>query len=268
VARRCREAQLRAPNTNTVRVRIAAIPARERLGRRSHRKAAVDQFAPRPGVFDSAQRPLDLVQIDHTKLDIIVVDDEQRLPIGRPWITLAIDVYSRMVASFYISLDPPGAIATGLCIAHATLPKEAWLAKLGVGSQWPCWGLAARIHLDNAKEFHGEMVRRACEQYGIVLEYRPVAQPHMGGHIERMLGTLLGALHELPGATFSSPQQRGPGLRAVSPIEDGGKFAIRGRAAVVDSGRQDAHCRRDSACAGGADAQAAALSERHQVFGQ
>jgi hypothetical protein len=60
-----------------------------------------------------------------------------------------------MVAGFY---DPPGAIATGLCIAHATLPKEAWLAKLGVGGQWPCWGLAARIHLDNAKEFHGEML--------------------------------------------------------------------------------------------------------------
>jgi putative transposase len=158
VARRCREAQLRAPNANTVRVRIAAIPPRERLSRRSHRKAAVDQFAPRPGVFDSAQRPLDLVQIDHTKLDIIVVDDEQRLPIGRPWITLAIDVYSRMVTGFYISLDPPGAIATGLCIAHATLPKEAWLAKLGVGGQWPCCGLAARIHLDNAKEFHGEML--------------------------------------------------------------------------------------------------------------
>jgi hypothetical protein len=83
VARRCREAQLRAPNANTVRVRIVAIPPRERLSRRSHRKAAVDQFAPQAGVFDSAQRPLDLMQIDHTKLDIIVVDDEQRLPIGR-----------------------------------------------------------------------------------------------------------------------------------------------------------------------------------------
>jgi putative transposase len=35
--------------------------------------------------------------------------------------------------------------------------------------------------LDNAKEFHGEMLRRACEQYGIALEYRPVAQPHLGG---------------------------------------------------------------------------------------
>jgi putative transposase len=31
----------------------------------------------------------------------------------------------------------------------------------------------------------------------------------MGGHIERLLGTLLRALHELPGATFSNPQERG-----------------------------------------------------------
>lgn len=43
VARRCREAQLPAPNPNTVRLRIAAIPNRERLARRSHRKAALDQ---------------------------------------------------------------------------------------------------------------------------------------------------------------------------------------------------------------------------------
>jgi len=209
VARRCREAQLPTPNANTVRARITALPIRERLSRRSHRKVALDRFAPRPGSFGGVQRPLNLIQIDHTKLDIIVVDEQQRLPIGRPWITLAIDVFSRMVTGFYISLDPPGAVATGLCIAHAVLPKEAWLAARGIVGQWPCWGFPARIHLDNAKEFHGEMLRRASEQYGIALEYRPVAQPHMGGHIERLLGTLLRALHELPGATFSNPAQRG-----------------------------------------------------------
>jgi putative transposase len=209
VARRCRERQLSVPHAGTIRARIVALPLRERLSRRGHRKAALDRFAPRPGSLGEAQRPLDLVQIDHSKLDVIVVDEEQRLPIGRPWITLAIDVYSRMVLGFYISLDPPGAIGTGLCIAHAALPKETWLVKRGIVGSWPCWGFPARIHLDNAKEFHGEMLRRACEQYGITLEYRPVAQPHMGGHIERLLGTLLRALHELPGATFSSPQQRG-----------------------------------------------------------
>ena len=31
----------------------------------------------------------------------------------------------------------------------------------------------------------------------------------MGGHIERLVGTLMRALHELPGATFSNPKQRG-----------------------------------------------------------
>ena len=207
--RRCREAHLPAPNANTVRLRILALPMRERLARRSHRKEAIDRFTPRPGVFDEAQRPLDIVQIDHTKLDLIVVDEQQRLPIGRPWITLAIDVYSRMVVGFSVSLDPPGAVSTGLCIAHAVLPKEGWLEHRGVVGAWPCWGFPARIHLDNAKEFHGEMLRRACEQYGITLDYRPVAQPHMGGHIERLLGTFMRALHELPGVTFSNPRQRG-----------------------------------------------------------
>jgi putative transposase len=37
-----------------------------------------------------------------------------------------------MVLGFYISLDLTGAIATGLCIAHAALPKESWLAKRGI----------------------------------------------------------------------------------------------------------------------------------------
>ncbi len=209
VVRRCREAKLAPPDADTVRLRIRALPVRERMARRSHRKEALQQFTARPGTFDEAKHPLDIIQIDHTKLDIIVVDEQDRLPIGRPWITLAIDVYSRMVPGFCISLDPPGAISTGLCIANAVLPKEAWLEQRGVSGSWPCWGFPLVIHLDNAREFHGEMLRRACEQYGVELAYRPVAQPHMGGHIERLVGTLMRALHELPGATFSHPRQRG-----------------------------------------------------------
>jgi len=30
---------------------------------------------------------MDLVQIDHTPVDVIVVDRENRQPIGRPWLT-------------------------------------------------------------------------------------------------------------------------------------------------------------------------------------
>ena len=149
------------------------------------------------------------MEVDHTKLDIILVDECQRRPVGRPWITLAIDVFSRMVLGFYVSFDPPGAASTGLCLAHAVLPKEAWLAKKGVEGEWPCWGLPKTLHLDNAREFRGTMLERACKQYGIDIEWRPVARPHFGGHIERLLGTLAKEVHTLPGTTFSNTRQRG-----------------------------------------------------------
>ena len=55
------------------------------------------------------------------------------------------DVFSRMVLGFYISFDPPGALSTGLCISHAILPKEKWLARFGITTPWPCWGLPKTI---------------------------------------------------------------------------------------------------------------------------
>ena len=37
-------------------------------------------------------KPLELVQIDHTMVDIMVVDDINRESIGQPWITMVFDV--------------------------------------------------------------------------------------------------------------------------------------------------------------------------------
>lgn len=209
VARLCRAAGIPAPHRNTVRARINARSERQRLHRRAHKKSASDRFDARPGRFDAADNPLSVVQIDHTKLNIMLVDEDERRSIGRPWLTLAIDVFSRMVVGFLVSLDPPGASSAGLCITHAILPKETWLAKLGVAANWPCWGLPAMIHMDNAREFRGEMLRRACEEYGIEIDFRQIARPHYGAHIERMMGTLSTALERLEGATFSSPTQKG-----------------------------------------------------------
>lgn len=209
IARLCRAEGVEPPHENTVRARVKTISERTRLKARAHGKSAKDKFDARPGEFDAAKHPLAIVQIDHTKLDIALVDSQDRLPIGRPWITLAFDVFSRMVTGFSVSLDPPSAHTTGLAIAHSVLPKETWLANRGISNKWHVWGFPACIHLDNAKEFHGEMLRRACEQYGIRIDYRPVAVPHYGGHIERMMGTLMSALHELPGTTFSNPKKKG-----------------------------------------------------------
>ncbi|WP_186016276.1 Mu transposase C-terminal domain-containing protein [Burkholderia gladioli] len=209
VRRRCSAAGIAPPHANTVRNRLTTLPAELTVAKRQGRKAAEQAYSPVEGSFPGADAPLAVVQIDHTKLDIVLVDDVHRRAIGRPWITLAIDVHSRMVAGFYVSFDPPGALSTGLCLAHAILPKDQWLAKRGIDGTWPCYGLPRKLHMDNAREFRGQMLERACRQYGIDIEWRPVARPHFGAHIERLLGTLSTEIKTLPGTTFSNVKERG-----------------------------------------------------------
>ena len=207
--RRCRQADVKAPHVNTLRARIAGIAGPVRLGRREGARAAHDRYDPVTGSFPNADWPLAVIQIDHTPADVLVVDDRQRLPIGRPTLTVAIDVFSRGVAGFYLALDPPCALSVGLCLARAILPKETWLARHGIDAPWPIGGLMDCVHVDNAPEFRGAMLQRACAEYGIDLHWRPVGRPHCGGHIERLCGTLNQAIHTLPGTTFSNPAARG-----------------------------------------------------------
>jgi putative transposase len=58
-------------------------------------------------------------------------------------------------------------------------------------------------------EFHGMALERGAREYGITLLHRPAARPHFGGHIERLIGTMMGRVHLLPGTTDSSPTARG-----------------------------------------------------------
>lgn len=204
----CIKKNVSAPHDITIRQRIKNISDEEILKRRFSPKDAKYKYSPLLGSFPEAEHPINIVQIDHTKVDIILVDEVSRKPYKRPWITVAVDVFSRMVVGFYLSFDTPGALGTGLCISHAILPKELWLEKIGVKTEWPCWGKMNTIHLDNAKEFRGNMLKKACMNYNINIEFRPVATPHWGGHIERLLGTFAKEIHDLAGTTFSSPFER------------------------------------------------------------
>lgn len=113
VHRRCRALSLAKPSAGTIRARLRAISPKEKLLKREGRKAAHDRFGAVKQEFPGADVPLSVIQIDHTMLDIIVLDEEMRLPIGRPWLTLAIDVFSRMVFGYHLSL----ADMTGFCDA-------------------------------------------------------------------------------------------------------------------------------------------------------
>jgi putative transposase len=205
----CRDRGIKPPSHNTVRARVRAIPEKTRLEKRGQRKKADDTFTLKAGHYEEATHPLSVIQIDHTELAIILVDEKYRLPLKRPWLTVALDVYSRMVVGFYISFDEPGMLGTGLCIARSILPKELWLNRLGIEHEWPCWGFPSKIHVDNAREFRGNTLRLACEQYGIALHFRQVKDPSKGGHIERYMGTINAKHIHLTAGAAKAPNERG-----------------------------------------------------------
>ncbi|SEB29900.1 Mu transposase C-terminal domain-containing protein [Rhodococcus koreensis] len=208
----CVRQQLPVPARNTVAARIAALHpgevARKREGTdspaaRSRRSAG--------GTVPSIGTPLEQVQIDHTVVDVMVVDERDRQPIGRPYLTAAIDVFSRCVLGLVLTLEPPSAVSVGLCLGQVCCDKRPWLDSLGVGEQmtWPMSGKPRHLYLDNAAEFHSEALHRGCQQHGIDPNYRPLGRPHYGGIIERLIGTAMTRVHELPGTTFSNPTDRG-----------------------------------------------------------
>jgi len=155
--------------------------------------------------------PLEVVQIDHAIVDLMVVSPLTRQTIGRPWITLAIDVFTRCVVGYYMSFDPPDQTSVALTLEHSCLPKEKWLSSIGLDGKlkYPVFGKMARIAWDNAKTFKTKSLLAQCERYGIEVRPRPVRKPHYGAYIERYIGTMMGAVHLLPGTTFSNSKQRG-----------------------------------------------------------
>ena len=205
VAGRCHAEKLPPPSSSTVRRRLRSLPLAERRKRGEEHPEA----KPVHGHAPSARFPLDLVQVDHTPMDLILVDPLDREPIGRPWLTVAIDVQSRCIAGFHIALDAPSAVSVGLCLTHVAMDKTPWLALREVEADWPVQGKPRRIGVDNGADFHSAAFERGCEQHGISIDWRPPGRPQFGGVVERVIGTLMGLVHGLPGTTFSNIGQRG-----------------------------------------------------------
>lgn len=139
----CRRRGWPAPTWRTVKSRLLLIDQRVQAVRRGDATAARAMNAT-PGEYP-ASRPLEVVQIDHTQVDVIVVDEQSREEIGRPWITLAVDVLTRMVTGFNLSLDAPSRVSIGLCLLHAVYDKMSWTAERGIDAPWPVAGLARDV---------------------------------------------------------------------------------------------------------------------------
>ncbi|HEX8229551.1 MAG TPA: DDE-type integrase/transposase/recombinase [Chloroflexia bacterium] len=203
---------LKLPSRPTVGRRIDAFLLTEQLSAYAakHGAVAARRKFTQYGQSTQPTMPLQRVEIDHTRADFMVVDDQDNLPLGRLNFTFMLDIYTRYPVGIYIGFEPPSSRSVMDCLYNAICPKRDIRERYGTKHDWLAFGIPHALVVDNGKEFTGRDLREACEQLGIQLFYTPVRTPTFKGIIEREFNSFNSLLfHTLPGTTFSNPGKRG-----------------------------------------------------------
>ncbi|WP_318409846.1 Mu transposase C-terminal domain-containing protein [Photobacterium leiognathi] len=157
-----------------------------------------------------ASRVLEKVEIDHTPLDLILLDDEHNFPIGRPYLTLLIDQFSRCIIGFYLGFKEPSYFSVMKALLNAIKPKNYILEQFpNIEKEWCCEGKMESLVVDNGAEFWSKSLEQSCLELGIHIQYNPVRKPWLKPLVERIFRTINSKLTiSIPGKTFSNILQR------------------------------------------------------------
>jgi len=218
---KCHKLGLKPASYQTFRLRINSLPAVEIKGKF---KPKTQSFISRGlnNTYSEGRYPGAVIQMDHTLLDIWLVDSFTKKAIGRPWLTLAIDVFSRSFWGFFLSFETPSQESITQAIISGLTPKERlceWnifeskLIKEGLNPyhyKYPCAGFPSIIQVDNGRDFRANLVKEFCMDLNITLEFRPIRTPEYGGFVESVWDTINDYIRgvKLPGRVFSLPKSR------------------------------------------------------------
>lgn len=200
---------LQLASQKTFENRINSRSREEMMVSRHGRQAAKHHFNMIKGHLRTAF-PLDLVQIDHTPLNLYVLDDVSYIPLGTPHITALKDGESSCLTGMYVSFRPTGLQSVYGAIKHS-LVSHQYIADLwpDIENPWPAHGMAATYWTDRGLDFVSGRLRLAVAGLGAGYEHCPVREPWVKGSIERFFGTIEQTFYELlPGRTFSKLQLR------------------------------------------------------------
>ncbi|QTP54634.1 transposase [Billgrantia sulfidoxydans] len=200
------------------------------------------------GAHVQPTRVLERVEVDHTALDLMLLDDELLVVLGRPYITALIDSYSKCLVGFYIGYKEPGYDSVRKALINAMLSK-GYVKKTYpmVNCDWPCEGKIEALVVDNGAEFWSKSLELACQSVVSDIQYNPVGRPWLKPLVERFFGQInQNFLISMPGKTFSGIDQ----LEDYNPEKDAvmrfSTFMELFHKWVVDVYHQDSNSRKDS----------------------
>ncbi|MEO0838715.1 MAG: transposase family protein, partial [Cyanobacteria bacterium J06643_5] len=144
-------------------------------------------------------------QIDHTKADILLVDEDGE-EIGRPFLTTVVDCYSRCIVGFRLGFAAPSSQVTALALRNAIMPKR-YSSEYELRCKWKAYGVPKYVFTDGGKDFRSKhLVEWISNQLG----FEPIlrSRPSEGGIVERPFRTMSGLLSEMPGFTGANVKER------------------------------------------------------------
>jgi putative transposase len=192
------------PSLATVYRAIRSLDAFDTTVARRGKRIAKIQFRT-SGLGVTVEQVLERVEIDHSPLDLFVIDERTNLPLGRPTVTIALDRYSRMPVGMHVGFQGPSVHAVLRCLRHAIVPKADLRDRYpDLQNDWPCHGKIRELVCDNGLEFHSDELKRVAFELGMIVTFCPKRQPWFKGAVERYLKTLnFQFAHALPGTSFA-----------------------------------------------------------------
>lgn len=132
-------------------------------------------------------RPFEIVHIDETPLDVVAVAPGYPKPLGRPWLSLAVDADSREALGFYLSFRDPSEFSC-MMVLRDIVRRHGRMPEL--------------ILTDNGPGFKSGLLKRVCQTYRANHQFRPAAEPRFGSVMERLFQTTnTEFIHNLEGNT-------------------------------------------------------------------
>jgi putative transposase len=174
----CEKRGLIAPSLNSFNLRVKVRPVHEQELKRRGKIAAykyeefifeLSSMTPRHG-----DRPFEIVHIDHTELDIELICSQTGKNLGRPWLTLAIDAYSRRCVGFFLTFDNPS-YRSCMMVIRDMIQRY---------NRFP-----QTIVVDGGLDFSSAYFEALIAYYNCTLKFRPGKKPRFGTLIERLFLT-------------------------------------------------------------------------------
>lgn len=195
----CKESGLVVPSEKAFRRQLGCLHTVQIERRRLGDKAAYNReefyWQLELGTPRHGDRPFDIAHIDHTELDLTLWGVKNMEEYRRPWLSMMIDAYTRMILAFVLTFEKPSHVACMLLIQdcvrrHVRVPRV--------------------LVMDGGAEFSSIYFETLMARLEIIKKTRPPSKGRFGAVMERLFGlTNDEFIHNLAGNTqaLRNPRQ-------------------------------------------------------------